>query len=67
VGDVISGVDFLATGYLALGPTVRWKYVTQEFIGNYAKIQVFWTFDWLSSVSGSKVMANNYKIGNFTL
>jgi len=41
VGDVISGVDFLATGYLALGPTVRWKYVTQEFIGNYAKIQVF--------------------------
>jgi len=29
VGDIINGTDF-DSGYLALGPTARWKY----FIGN---------------------------------
>jgi len=31
--------------------------LSQIFIENYARIQVFWSFDQLSNVSGSKVMA----------
>jgi len=36
VGDVISGVGFghFGSGYLALGPTNRWKYVAQICVGN---------------------------------
>jgi len=33
------------------------QYLTQNFIRNQAIIQVFRGFDWLSSVSDSKVMA----------
>ena len=34
VGDIISGVGFghFGSGYLALGPTTRWKYFAQVFI-----------------------------------
>jgi len=36
VGDIISGVVFghFGSGCRALGPTARWKYFSQVFIGN---------------------------------
>jgi len=42
VSDVISLVfGHFGSCYLAYGPTTRWKYFTQVFIGNLARIQVF--------------------------
>ena len=38
-----------------MGPTTKWKYFTQVFIGTKAKIQVFCAFDQFSSISGWKV------------
>jgi len=37
VGDVVSrvGFDHFGSGYLALGPTAKWKYFPQVFVGNY--------------------------------
>ena len=34
----------------------HYTYFTQAFIGNFARIQVYWAFDQFSSISGSKVM-----------
>ena len=38
-------------------PTHWMEFLTQVLIVNYAIIWVFWAFDWLSNVSGSKGMA----------
>jgi len=38
-------------------PTSKTNFLTQYFIGNQVAVRVFRGFDWLSSISGSKVMA----------
>jgi len=57
VDDIISGVGFwpfwLRLQYLA--PSGGWKCFAQVFIQNLAKICVLWAFDWLPSISGSRV------------
>jgi len=45
---------------LAILAHVTWhraQPLTQAFIGNYARTQVFWTFDRLHSISGARLMA----------
>jgi len=45
-----------------MGPTARPKYLAEVFIGNYARVRVFYTFDQLFSISGSKVSIKNKQI-----
>jgi len=52
-------LTFLAKVW-ALGPTARANFLSQVYGGSWAKI---WVFDWLSSVSGLKVMAVKTKFG----
>ena len=62
-GDIISevGLGLFSRVHQALGPNRKREYFAQVFSGNYAKIRVSWAFDWLSSVSGWKVMAKKNK------
>jgi len=60
VNDVISEVVF--GPFWLMGPTARPKYLAEVFIGNYARVRVFYTFDQLFSISGSKVSIKNKQI-----
>jgi len=57
VGDVTSGLGFRSFWFRLLGPTARWIFLTRFFVENYARIRVFWAFDWFSDFCGSKVIA----------
>jgi len=42
-------------------PTTKANFLTGSFTENWVTVQIFRWFDWLSNVSGSKVMAKKEK------
>jgi len=55
--------DFLAKFTWPWAPRPWGIFLDQVCFGNSASIRVFWALDWLSSISGAKIMAQNTKIG----
>ena len=65
MGDIISGVGFgiFGQGHIALGPNHK----SQAFDSSFYWKLVFKALDWLSSISGSKVIAQRTKPNLFFL
>jgi len=55
--------QLLGQFYLALGPNPISHIFGSSFFGNEVVIRVFRVLEWLSSISGAKIMGQKTKIG----